>query len=149
MKKIIAILTIALISTTTVAFADNNRAIDNSRVLTAFHEKFSTTSNVSWYKTKGGYIARFTLHSSKVTAHFDESGHLITTSRTITDSELPLRVITGLIKKYPDQKIHHITEFNNEEGSVYVIILESDSNWTTLKVTANSEISLIKSLQKA
>jgi hypothetical protein len=84
-----------------------------------------------------------------VTAHFDREGNLLATSRYITDSELPLNVITRMMKKYPDQKIHCVVEYDANGGTTYVITLESKTHWTILKAESNGNLTRMKRLTKA
>ena len=151
MKKLIAILTVAVVVTftTSTANAFDGISISNKKVMESFEREFAGAANVTWYTgAKENYVAKFTIKSSKVTAHFDRDGNLLATSRYITDSELPLNVITKLMKKYPDQNIHNIVEYEAEGSTTYMITLESDSHWTTVKATDHS-VSTYRKLKKA
>ncbi len=148
MKKIIAILTIAVL-VTSAAFARDGKTIDNKKVMESFNKEFAGAADVSWYSTSENYVAKFTMKASKVTAHFDREGNLLATSRYISDSELPLNVITKLMKKYPDQKIHNIVEYDAEGNTTYVITLESNTHWTVLKAESTGSLSTLKKLEKA
>lgn len=147
MKKIIAIL--ALVFTAATGFA-NDKTIDNRKVRDAFRHEFGNIENVSWYQTEHSYVAKFSLNASKVTAHFDTDGNLLATSRNISDTQLPTRVITRLMKKYPDQAIHNIVEYVSEDDTRYVITLESATTWTVLKADASTGgVSVLYKLKKA
>ena len=149
MKKLIAILTFAAVITSSAAFALDGRTIDNKKVMESFNKEFVGAADVSWYHTEDKYVAKFTMKSSKVTAHFDREGNLLATSRYITDSELPLNVITRMMKKYPDQKIHCVVEYDANGGTTYVITLESKTHWTILKAESNGNLTRMKTLTKA
>jgi hypothetical protein len=147
MKKIIAIL--AFVFTAAAGFAKDN-TVDNHKVLNAFREEFGNIQDVDWYQTENSYVAKFSLHTSKVTAHFTADGTLLATSRYISDSQLPGNVITRLIKKYPNQVIHSVVEYVTDDTTRYVIILEGATTWTTLKAEAwDGSLSVIIKLQKA
>ncbi|WP_423736806.1 hypothetical protein [Chitinophaga caseinilytica] len=147
MKKIIAILTLVTVFTTG-AFAFDE-TIDNKKVLESFKKEFATAESVSWYTTADKYVAKFTLHARKVTAHYDREGNLLATSRYIDDADLPLNVITRLMKKYPDQKINNIVEYEADGFTTYVVTLESDTHWTVLKSDSDGNLTRLKKLQKA
>lgn len=150
MKKVIAIL-VAVVAffTTNTASARDGISISNKKVIESFEREFAGAANVTWYEgTKDNYVAKFTIKSSKVTAHFDNDGNLLATSRYITDSELPLNVITKLMKKYPDQNIHNVVEYDAEGATTYIITLESDTHWTTVRATATS-VGTYRKLKKA
>ncbi|WP_109695193.1 PepSY-like domain-containing protein [Chitinophaga deserti] len=148
MKKIIAILTLVTVFVTG-AFAADGVTIDNKKVLEAFKREFATAEDVAWYTTPDKFVAKFTMHARKVTAHYNKEGELLATSRYITDSDLPLNVITRLMKKYPDQKINNIVEYEADGSTTYVITLESETHWTVLRAESNGNISRLKKLQKA
>lgn len=148
MKKIIAILTLAVMVTGSAVFARDN-SINNKKVMDTFNKEFVGASDVSWYNTNDKYVAKFTMKSSKVTAHFDNDGNLLATSRYISDSELPLNVITKLMKKYPDQRIHNVVEYDANDNTTYVITLESETSWTILKAQSAGFITVLKKLKKA
>ena len=148
MKKLIAILTFAAVITSSAAFALDGSTIDNKKVMESFNKEFVGAADVSWYHTADKYVAKFTMKTSKVTAHFDRDGNLLATSRYITDAELPLNVITRMMKKYPDQKIHSVVEYDAEGNTTYVITLESGTHWTVLKAESNGNLTKLKKLQK-
>lgn len=150
MKKLIAILTIAAVLSSSALFA-RDATVNNKKVMESFKKEFVGASDVSWYTTenKSKYVAKFTMRESKVTAHFDREGNLLATSRYITDSELPLNVITRLMKKFPDQRIHNVVEYEADGNTTYVITLESESHWTVLKAESGGSLSTLKKLRKA
>lgn len=148
MKKLIAILTIAAVFSSSALYA-RDATVNNKKVMEAFKKEFVGASDVSWYSTADKYVAKFTMKASKVTAHFDREGNLLATSRYITDTELPLNVITRLMKKFPDQKIHNVVEYEADGSTTYVITLESDTHWTVLKAISSGGLSTLKKLRKA
>ncbi|MGX5819916.1 hypothetical protein ACWKWU_17095 [Chitinophaga lutea] len=148
MKKLIAILTLVAVCSTSL-FARDGATIDNKKVLDAFKEEFAGAENVSWYSDQGKYVAKFTMKSSKVTAHFDREGNLLATSRYITDTDLPLNVMTRLMKRFPDQRIHSVVEYEAQGNTTYVITLESETNWTVLKAEPAGYLTTLKKLRKA
>ncbi len=148
MKKLIAILTIAAVFSSSALFA-RDATVNNKKVMDAFNKEFVGASDVSWYSTADKYVAKFTIKASKVTAHFDREGNLLATSRYITDTELPLNVVTRLMKKFPDQKIQNVVEYEAEGATTYVITLESESHWTVLKAASTGGLTTLKKLRKA
>lgn len=148
MKKIIAILTLVAVFTSSAVFA-RDKSVSNKKVMDSFNKEFVGAEDVSWYSTKDKYVAKFTMRESKVTAHFDREGNLLATSRYISDSDLPLNVITRLMKKFPDQKIHSIVEYDANDNTTYVVTLESETHWTVLKAQSSGYITTLKKLKKA
>lgn len=144
MKKLILFAAIVL-----SAAASFGRDIDNRKMRLAFDRVFAGATDVRWYETDNNYMAKFTLKARKVTAHFDKDGTLIATSRIISDSELPLDVISTLIRKYPDQKIHSVVEYVVDGNTYYAITLESATEWTVLRTNSWGEAIVMKKLQKA
>lgn len=146
MKKIITIL--AIMFTTGAAFA-NNENVDNKKALNTFNREFAGASDVAWYPSDAGTVAKFSLKNTRLTAHFNKAGELLATSRYITDTDLPVNVISKLIKQFPNQNIRTIVEYIVEGESTYVISLESDTEWTILKAQNGNPLTTLKKLQKA
>ncbi len=149
MKKLIAILAVIFTCSATAAFADSNRIVDNAIVKENFNRAFKGVANASWYETKDGYAVKFSMNSSDVIAYFDKSGKLQVTSRRINDAALPLDVMKSLFKEYPDQDIRNVVELTTDTDTLYVIMLESKTKWTSLRVSANGDIRVMESLKKA
>lgn len=147
MKKIITIL--AIMFTAGAAFASNDNVTDNKKAMNTFNREFAGASDVAWYHSEESTIAKFNLNNSKVTAHFSKAGELLATSRYITDTELPVNVISKLIKHFPDQNIRTIVEYTVEGENTYVITLESKTEWTILKARNGNPLTTLKKLQKA
>lgn len=145
MKKIITIL--AIMFTTGAAFANKDNATDNKKAMVTFNKEFAGASDVAWFNTEESTVAKFSLKNSKVTAHFNKAGELLATSRYITDTDLPLSVLNKLIKRFPNQNIRNIVEYNVEGETTYVISLENDTEWTILK-SQNDILTTLKKLQK-
>lgn len=145
MKKIIAIL--AIMFTTGAAFANKDNVSDNKKVMVTFNKEFAGASDVAWFNAEETIVAKFSLKNSKVTAHFNKAGELLATSRYITDTDLPLSVISKLIKRFPNQNIRNIVEYNVEGETTYVISLENDTEWTIIK-SQNNMFTTLKKFQK-
>lgn len=146
MKKLVTLFALVLIAA--AGFA-NDKTVNNSKVLDGFRHEFGNVENVDWYQTESSYVAKFSLNASKVTAHFDADGTLLATSRNISDNQLPNNVINRLIKKFPNQQIHNIVEYVTDDATRYLIILESETEWTTLKAETTGGLSVITKLRKA
>ncbi|MBO9152252.1 hypothetical protein ACFOTA_08545 [Chitinophaga sp. GCM10012297] len=144
MKKLLLLAAIVL-----TAAASFGRDVHNRKVQFAFDRAFAGANNVSWYELSDNYMAKFTLNSRKITAHFDRAGNLLATSRIISDAELPTQVINKLIRKYPNQKIHTIVEYAVEGSTYYALTIESGTHWTTLRADSFGEITMLTKLTKA
>lgn len=150
MKKLIAILTSAVFFCSAVFANDDvkDNIARNRRVMDSFNREFAGAVNVSWYSTDKSHVAKFTVKESKVTAHFDNEGRLLATSRYITDSDLPLKVMNRLVKKYPNQRINNVVEYEYEGLTTYVVTLESATHWTVLKAEPAGWLTTINKLRK-
>jgi Cu/Ag efflux protein CusF len=147
MKKFLSFAIAVILSAS--AFAAE-KTMENKQVLATFNEQFAAATDVNWYASnEDNFVAKFTINSTKVTAHFDKNGALLATSRYITDADLPLNVMSRLIRKYADQKIHHVMEYVSNGSTSYVITLESAQNWTILKSDENGGFTQLRKLTKA
>ncbi|ATL46341.1 hypothetical protein COR50_03655 [Chitinophaga caeni] len=151
MKKLIAILSIATLLIANSTFAKDSKSISNQKVMDTFNEEFVGASDVTWYTSdsKDSYVARFTIKETKVTAHFDKHGNLLATSRYISDSDLPLPVITRLMNRYPNENIRNIVEYTVSGQVSYVITLENTTQWKVVKAHPGGALSIMQKLRKA
>ncbi len=153
MKKMIFLFVVAktlCISTTFAAVKD--ATVNNKKVMATFQKEFTEAKNVEWFsdeKTKS-YTANFTIRESKVTAHFDNEGNLLNTSRYLTEDQLPLAVTNRLAKKYKGQHVENIVEYQANGEFTYYVTLKSDDNmYTVVKATPEGWLSVYNKFKQA
>ncbi|RAJ10416.1 putative PepSY-like beta-lactamase-inhibitor [Chitinophaga skermanii] len=154
MKKLIAILSVAALLFSATSFAADKYGkaiISNQKVLNSFNQEFAGAAKVTWYANEDekSYVAKFDIKESRVTAHFDDEGNLLATSRVISDSDLPLPVISRLMHRYPNENIRNVVEYTANGSLTYMITLENDTQWKIIKAGADGGLSTVRKLRKA
>ena len=114
-----------------------------------FVHRFKQATNTRWHIMEGGYIAKFELPGFAFQVVYDKRGQWVYTIRTYTEKQLA-RDLRGLVKStYYDFSIIQVQEIEqyNIDGIVYVVYLEDDSCWKTVRVY-NGGMDEMKTLYK-
>jgi hypothetical protein len=150
MKKLIFLISAALLLSAYTLFAGPYETTVSKKINQAFSESFSGATNVKWYTDDNKtFTAKFTMSHTKVTAFFGSDGTLLATSRYLKAEQLPLRVISKLNKRYPGNSIYCVVEYTAGENLVYFITLEGETTWTTVKSDALGKMEIYSHLTKA
>jgi hypothetical protein len=148
MKKLVTVLTAAVMLFSTFAFATDSDKV-NARVRTAFLNDFSTASAVSWEKTSDFYFASFKLNDVEVNAAYNEEGTLVGTSRSLESTQLPLNISLALAKKYEGYSISKkALELTFEGETRYYITVQNGTQALKLKCSTNGNIEVEKKIKK-
>lgn len=150
MKKLILLMSAALLLSAGALFANPYETKVNSKIEHAFSESFAGASEVKWYTDDNKtFTAKFNMRSSKVTAFFDDAGTLLATSRYLDPEQLPLALTSRINKRYAKDSIYCIVEYAANGNVVYFITLEGKDTWTVLKADGSGSTSVQSRLKKA
>lgn len=150
MKKLILLVSAALLLSANVLFASPYETTANTKINSTFNESFAGATDVKWYTDDNRtFTAKFTMSNTKVTAFFKEDGTLMATSRYLQADQLPLRVAGKLNKKYPGESIYCVVEYTVGENIVYFVTLEGTDTWTVVKTDADANMKVQSRLKKA
>ncbi|PSL49590.1 hypothetical protein CLV51_101924 [Chitinophaga niastensis] len=150
MKKLILLMSAALLLSANVLFASAYETSVNNRIKNTFDESFAGAKEVKWYTDDNKtFTAKFTMSNSKVTAFFNDDGTLLATSRYLQVDQLPLNVSSKLTKKYPGNSVYCVVEYTAGDNTVYFITLENENTWTTVKAERSGNMSTYSHLKKA
>ena len=148
MKKLVTILTAAILLFSAFAFATDSDNV-NSRVKAAFLNDFATASKVSWEKNSDFYFATFKMNNIDVNAAYNEEGALVGTSRTVESTQLPLNISLALAKKYNGYTLGKKSlELTFEGETHYYITIMNDKMALKLKCATNGSIDVEKKIKK-
>ena len=114
-----------------------------------FVHRFKQATNTRWNIIDGGYVAKFDLPAMEFQVGYDKRGEWTYTIRTYHEKQMA-RDVRGMVKSiYYDFSIVQVKEVEqfNFEGIVYVVYLEDDSCWKTIRVY-NGEMEEMKMLYK-
>ncbi|PWV54138.1 hypothetical protein [Chitinophaga sp. S165] len=120
-----------------------------SKLKQALSKEFADAVDVKWYSDDNKtFMAKFNLNTRSVTAYFDEDGTLLATRRYIDEQYLPLAVSNKLAKRYPDEKVRWVVEFDSEGSTVYYVTLEGEKTWKVIKSDARGDLSVHQKMKK-
>lgn len=150
MKKLILLVSAALVLSANVLFASPYETTVNNKINSNFHESFNGATDVKWYTDDNKtFTAKFTMSNTKVTAFFKEDGTLLATSRYLQAEQLPLKVLSKLNKKYSNTSVYCVVEYAASDNVVYFVTLEGTDTWTVIKTDADANMSVYSRLKKA
>lgn len=148
MKKILTILTAAVMLLSAFAFATDSDKV-NARVKAAFLNDFSTASDVSWEKISEFYFAKFTINKIEVNAAYNEQGELVGTSRAMESSQLPISVSLAVAKRYEGYTVSKTAlELTFEGETRYYITILNDRQALKLKCLANGNLEVERKIKR-
>ena len=133
MKKII--LSLSLFATTAIALAASDPVVD-PEIKQKFKKEFASAENVKWSEQDNYLAVSFTIAQTRTMAIYSKSGELISTIRDILFDQLPLSVITGLNKAFPDATVSSVKEVTNDLGTTYK--MNAETKELSLKLSADS-----------
>ena len=150
MKKIIFLVSAALLLSASVLFASPYETTANTKINSTFNESFTGATDVKWYTDDNKtFTAKFTLSNTKVTAFFKEDGTLLATSRYLQAEQLPLKVTSKLNKKYPGTSIYCVVGYTSGDNVVYFVTVEGTDTWTVIKTDGDANLKVYSRLKKA
>lgn len=134
MKKLTTIVVAFTLLFSASAFTTKDIKVTNE-VKTEFQKTFSLVTNVQWKKEQGFYVATFMAKDGQMAAAYSADGTLISISRYVTLSQLPMSVSLALKDKYAGYNIISVIELLNE-GTSYFITAENEKY--KYKIEANT-----------
>lgn len=141
-KKIILTATVALLCLSQAT------AAPGETLLSLFNRTFPDAKYVMW-TTDGEYHAvSFNRNETHCKIWYDKEGTLIYSLRYCQESELPLKVLLAVKKKYHDRHIDGVTELTNKNGVTYDLILSDEKKCYVINSTAYGELTLKYSFRK-
>lgn len=144
MKKTVATLAVLLLAL--CSFAKSPIA---DEVLKQFNAVFPTVQNARWFEAEDFYDVYFEKDDVKYTIRYDRNGKIVSTRNYYTGAKLCPFLKSKLAEKYPGKSIFGVTEITNSTEMFYVINLEDDKRWTTLRMDAVGQISEVEKMNKA
>lgn len=146
MKKLFFTALLA-VSVAVSAFATDAKKI-NSIAVNNFEASFKKASDVSWTATKDYTKATFVLNNIRMEALYSREGDLIGTTHGITLEELPVNAKRNFAKKYHGYTVKEAIRFEGNDEGAYFISAENEKESVVLKVSDNSQVSVMKSSKK-
>ncbi|AEW02795.1 hypothetical protein A4D02_02100 [Niastella koreensis] len=151
MKKVIAILTAAVIATSTYAFSPSGTFSPfdpNEKVLKAFNETFSTATEVRWEEFPKYFAVSFVSGGIRSKVNYDKEGNMISSLRYYNPQLLPLYILNKVSQENPKKKLFGVTEVTVGGNIAYYIKLEDNNCWYTVKVDGDGNTQTVEKYKK-
>jgi hypothetical protein len=112
-----------------------------------FLRMYGDLQNEKWYSLPGGSLAKFEGEGIGYRVVFDKKGNWVYTLKQYTEKELPVRVRAMVKSVYYYYPIAWVKEFNQSQSVVYLIHIENDREWKTIRV-ADGEMEVAEEFSK-
>ena len=148
MKKLTIILSALVILISTSSFAKDEAV--SAKIKSAFQKTFTSATDIHWKKVSEFYFADFRINSQDLSAAYNEDGELVSASRSISLSQLPLNISLALKNKFEDYTVNNTaTEINMNGGETnYYIKAENAKRAITIKANTFGELSVVDKTKK-
>lgn len=141
MKKVIILMTAAVLCLSTSSFAATPNDAVNEKALSAFAHDFSSATQVKWEDRGSFYLVGFKVGNTRFNAAYNEEGELIASSKSLGLNELPATVTTAVKKKYVGYEIGNNASALISEGKTsYYLTISNSTQILHLKVDAAGRI---------
>ena len=134
MKKIL-FATAFLLSVSAATIANNNKSTD-PKAIAAFKKDFSGANDVTWETSADFSKVTFTINGSILFAYYSSNGELISASRNISASQLPITLFTALKSDYNAYWITDLFELSRDNTTTYYVTLENANEKKILSSTS-------------
>jgi hypothetical protein len=121
----------------------------STEIKTAFERIFSSAFDVTWKKVNDYYLATFKIDDREATAAYTENGQLISASRMLTLSQLPLNINLALQKQFPEYTFEKlVSEVTKDGQSNYYIKGESEKKIVILSANGSGLLNVESKTKK-
>jgi hypothetical protein len=141
--------TLALaIAVTLSSFAGSKENTVNDKVKSAFSEKFTEATDVSWNSTSSYLKATFRMNDQSMFAYYSPEGNLLGVSRNLSAPTLPLKLNAELKKMSASGWITELFEYASEDENAFYATIENADQKIFLRSSSNNNWSVIKKEKK-
>lgn len=145
MKKMIIMMTAAVLLLSGSSFAANTHAEVNESTLSAFAKDFSAATNVNWEERGSFYLVEFKVGDVRFNAAYNKEGDLLASSKSIQLDELPLAVTQAINKKYHGYDIgNNAAELTHEGKTNYYLTIANSRQVLQISVDTDGRIKVEK-----
>ena len=146
MKKYLVLL-IALLAgiLSSAAVADNV----NEKLLRSFKETYPNAKQVTWNEMPGTYIVNFVENGIRARIIYERNGVYQSSLRYYGEEHLPPYLVFYIKNNFPEKKIFGITEVSTASSINYVVKMEDDRLYTTIKIDPDTRWEYVEEFVKA
>ena len=120
----------------------------NQKATRDFKKTFKDVNNEKWYTIKNGFLAEFSLNTSKNRVVYDKKGNWRYTVSYYDEKNLPAEIRAIVKPVYYDYTISRVEEVHANDQIIYIVHVQNDSSLKTLRV-CEGEMDLIEDFPKA
>ena len=142
MKKLTAIFAAfsLLILASSFALPPDSVSIE---IKSAFQKIFTSASDVNWKKVNNYYLATFKINDQEATGAYNEEGQLMSASRSLTLSQLPLNINLALQNQFPEYTFEKlVSEITIDGQSNYYIKGETEKKIIIIKANGSGYLNV-------
>jgi len=141
MKKVMFLITAAVLLLSSGSFAANLQHVVNEKALSAFEKDFSGATQVNWQERDNLYLVEFKMDEVIFNAAYNSEGELLSSSKSIRLEELPLAVTVAVNKKYPGYEIgNNAAELSFDGQTNYFLTIANSRQVLFIRVNARGHI---------
>ena len=119
-----------------------------SKTVRSFWRLFGDSKNENWFHLEAGSLAEFEDKGIHYRVLFDKKGNWLYTIKKYTEKELPKDVRAEVKSTYYDYAIGHVNEVNEAQLVVYLVHIENEQEWMTIRVAADGEMEVVEQFAK-
>lgn len=112
-----------------------------------FIKNFENNPDATWYKTESGLVAHFIKDSIKTHVFYSINGNFQSCIHYYFENKLPQDIRSVVKINFKDFRIYTVAEIYNEEKDIYIIKIENEKIWYTLRII-NDSFEIIDSIKK-
>jgi hypothetical protein len=120
----------------------------NQKARHYFKKTFKDVNNEKWYSIKNGFLAEFSLNTSKNRVVYDKKGNWRFTVSYYDEKNLPAEIRAIVKPVYYDYTISRIEEVHANDKVIYIVHVQNNSSLKTLRV-CEGEMELIEDFTKS
>jgi hypothetical protein len=120
----------------------------NQKATRDFKKTFRDVNNEKWYTIKNGFLAEFSLNTTKNRVVYDKKGNWKYTVSYYEEKNLPAEIKAIVKPVYYDYTISRVEEIHANDQVIYFVHVQNDSRLKTLRV-CEGEMELTEDLPKS
>lgn len=124
------------------------KAAPGKPLLDLFRSMFPDAEYVTWTEDHGHHMVSFMQGETSSRIWFDQHGALVYSLRYCPESNLPMKIVSAINKKYSGRQIYGFTEVTNKTGIRYEVMLNDDKKWYCVSVSELGDVSLKYTVRK-
>jgi hypothetical protein len=120
----------------------------NQKAMREFKKTFRDVSNEKWYSVKNGFLAEFSVNTTKNRVVYDKKGNWKFTVSYYDEKGLPAEIRAIVKPVYYDYAISRVEEVHANDQIIYIVHVQNNSSLKTLRIS-EGEMDLIEDFPKS